>query len=162
MAVVQALGTALVAALLAQILLLLLVLWLELPVILVIVVMTAVLVYAVTAGVLGAFDLRTPNGWSLLALDSTWGLPNRALGTYVGALIYLWFGTPSRALSRAQAWVAMRARRTSGFLVLKAVGSYGIWHLKPRATCAVSGSFGWIYYATPFEMWADGTQRHAH
>lgn len=28
------------------------------------------------------------------------------------------------------------------------------WHLEPPASSAVSGFFGWIYYATPFELWA--------
>lgn len=28
------------------------------------------------------------------------------------------------------------------------------WYLKPPASSAVGGFFGWIYYATPFELWA--------
>lgn len=39
-------------------------------------------------------------------------------------------------------------------LALKATGIRSSAHLNPPARSAVQGFFGWIYYATPFEVWA--------
>ncbi len=39
-------------------------------------------------------------------------------------------------------------------LALKAMGLRSSAHLNPPARSAVSGFFGWIYFATPFEVWA--------
>lgn len=39
-------------------------------------------------------------------------------------------------------------------LALKAANLRSSVCLRPPADSAVSGFFGWIYYATPFEVWA--------
>ena len=39
-------------------------------------------------------------------------------------------------------------------LILKATGVRTSAHLNPPARSAVPGFFGWIYFATPFEVWA--------
>jgi hypothetical protein len=39
-------------------------------------------------------------------------------------------------------------------LILKATGVRTSAHLNPPASSAVSGFFGWVYHATPFEEWA--------
>jgi hypothetical protein len=39
-------------------------------------------------------------------------------------------------------------------LILKATGIRTSAHLNPPARSAVPGFFGWIYFATPFEVWA--------
>jgi len=212
--VLRAVGTALVAAGGALGTMLLGVLLTDLPGWSVPVAVAITLVYGITAGILGSYDLRSPGAWLLLVLDHTWSLPNTLLGTVVGTLLYPWFGTPSRALSAGHDWVAMRARSTTGFgadvlqtvgpvnlggpgahervhllqarifgptfvplviasylvtgviqvlsipvcLVLRALGITSSWHLQPPASSAVSGFFGWIYYATPFELWAYATQ----
>jgi hypothetical protein len=39
-------------------------------------------------------------------------------------------------------------------LALKAAGIRTSAHLNPPSRSAVSGFFGWIYFATPFEVWA--------
>lgn len=39
-------------------------------------------------------------------------------------------------------------------LILKATGVRTTAYLRPPAQSAVQGFFGWIYYATPFEVWA--------
>ena len=38
--------------------------------------------------------------------------------------------------------------------LLKAAHRRDTWYLRPPAKSAVQGFFGWIYYATPFELWA--------
>jgi hypothetical protein len=42
-------------------------------------------------------------------------------------------------------------------LVLKATGARNSASLQPPANSAVPGFWGWIYYATPFEVWAYAT-----
>jgi len=39
-------------------------------------------------------------------------------------------------------------------LILKAAGARTTAHLSPPSSSAVSGFWGWIYFATPFEVWA--------
>lgn len=39
-------------------------------------------------------------------------------------------------------------------LILKAAGVRSSAHFNPPSKSAVQGYFGWIYYATPFEVWA--------
>src|SRR5262245_66592144 len=40
--------------------------------------------YGLEAGILLIYDLSTPRGWLLLALDMTWSLPNTLFGLVVG------------------------------------------------------------------------------
>lgn len=42
--------------------------------------------------------------------------------------------------------------------ILKATGARDTPYLRPPEHSAVSGFFGWIYYATIFELWAYGTE----
>jgi hypothetical protein len=42
--------------------------------------------------------------------------------------------------------------------ILKAAGKRQTAHLEPPNTSAVKGFFGWIYYATVFELWAYATE----
>jgi hypothetical protein len=42
-------------------------------------------------------------------------------------------------------------------LILKAAGARNNASLQPPASSAVPGFWGWIYYATPFEVWAYAT-----
>lgn len=173
------------------------------------------LALGIIAGVLGSYDLTTARGWLLLILDHTWALPSTLLGAVVGNIIYPFFGTPSAQLSRAQEWVAYKARGSSGFgvNVLQTIGTVNIggagahervhlWQARilgwtylpviavsyvvttliqcvwsitiglilrlvkvrthawfsPPSRSAVGGFWGWIYYATPMELWAYATQ----
>jgi hypothetical protein len=43
-------------------------------------------------------------------------------------------------------------------LILKRTGKRPTAYLQPPGNSAVSGFFGWIYYATFFELWAYGTE----
>ncbi len=173
------------------------------------------LVLGIIAGILGSYDLSTPRGWALLALDNTWALPSTLLGAVVGNIVYPFFGSPSSTLSAGKEWVSYKARGSSGFGVdvLQTIGTVNIggagnhervhllqarilgplflpvvgisyvitsllqllwsatiglllWVMKvrdkpyfrPPSRSAVSGFWGWIYYATPMELWAYGTE----
>ena len=58
--------------------------------------------YGLEAGILLIYDLSTPQGWLLLALDMTWSLPNTLFGLVVGNLVYPYFGGPSRNQSESR------------------------------------------------------------
>jgi hypothetical protein len=173
------------------------------------------LAYGLMAGLLLSYDLSQPLGAGALIVDMTWSLPNTLAGLIVGNLIYMFFGSPSRELSRDQGWIAYKARGTSGFGVdvlqtigtvniggagnhekvhvlqarifgplfipivlvnyaltglvqilftitigalLKVTGVRDTAYLRPPASSAVKGFFGWIYAATVFELWAYATE----
>jgi hypothetical protein len=173
------------------------------------------LLYGIMSGVLLAYDLSQPLGVGALIVDLTWSLPNTIAGFLLGNLIYIFFGNPSRELSRDQNWIAYKPRGTSGFgvdvlqtigtvnlggegahekvhvvqarifgpfflpivvlnyvltglvqvlftisigAILKAAGKRDTAYLRPPDSSAVSGFFGWIYYATIMELWAYGTE----
>ncbi len=44
--------------------------------------------------------------------------------------------------------------------LLKLVGARDTPYFRPPERSAVSGFFGWIYYATPIELWAYSTESH--
>jgi hypothetical protein len=167
--------------------------------------------YGLEAGILTIYDLSTGVGWLALVVDMTWSLLNTVFGSLIGNLIYIWFGSPSRAESRNKGWIVFMPRSTTGFgnSVLQTLGTVNLggagqhekMHLlqarifgplylplfavfyivtftlqvlwtftlggllklvkvrttasfRPPASSAVGGFFGWIYYATPFELWA--------
>ena len=116
-------------------------------------VMTA---YGIVAAWLGTYDLTTGKGWLMLLVDLTWSLPNTVFGAVTGLWLYAFFGRPSAANSAGRGWITFAARGTSGFgvLILKAAGARTTAHLSPPSSSAVSGFWGWIYFATPFEVWA--------
>jgi hypothetical protein len=177
--------------------------------------MIAGLVYGLMAGLLLSYDLSQPLGVGALIVDLTWSLPNTIAGLILGNLIYMFFGSPSRELSRDQCWISYKPRGTSGFGVdvlqtigtvniggagnhekvhvlqarvfgplfipiviasyiltglvqilftitigalLKVTGVRDTAYLRPPASSAVSGFFGWIYYATVYELWAYATE----
>jgi hypothetical protein len=170
--------------------------------------------HGLEAGILCIYDLETATGWTELFVDLTWSLPNTLVGFVLGNIIYILFGTPSRADSEGQAWISFQPRSSSGFghSVLQTIGtvnlggagqhermhllqarvlgpvyiplviaSYAItftlqvvWtltlggllallgvrnkaYLEPPSHSAVGGFFGWIYYATPIELFAYAT-----
>jgi hypothetical protein len=174
-----------------------------------------VLILGIIAGTLGSYDLATPGGWLLLALDHTWSLPNTLFGAVVGNILYPFFGKPSTSQSAGKEWISYKARGTTGFGVdvLQTLGTVNIggagnhervhllqarilgpiflplvgisyvvltlfqcvWSLtvglilrlaklrdtawfRAPAKSAVSGFWGWIYFATPMELWAYGTE----
>jgi len=86
------------------------------------------LLYGLMTGMLRAYDLSTHSGVLALLIDLTWSLPNTIVGFILGNVIYIFFGTPSRALSENQGWIAYRARGTSGFGVdvLQTIGTVNI------------------------------------
>ncbi|HEU5217585.1 MAG TPA: hypothetical protein VFU23_02945 [Gemmatimonadales bacterium] len=173
------------------------------------------LLYGLFTGLLRAYDLSSQVGVLGLIVDLTWSLPNTVAGFILGNLIYIFFGTPSRALSENEGWISYKARGTSGFgvdvlqtigtvniggagnhekvhllqarifgpffipivianyiltgtvqvlftitigAILKATGKRDTAWLTPPSGSAVKGFFGWIYYATIFELWAYGTE----
>jgi hypothetical protein len=173
------------------------------------------LAYGLMTGLLHSYDLSQPLGVGLLIVDLTWSLVNTVAGFILGNLIYMFFGSPSRVLSRDQTWIAYKARGTSGFgvdvlqtigtvniggagnhekvhvvqarifgplfipivivnyiltglvqilftitigAILKATGVRDTAYLRPPASSAVKGFFGWIYAATVFELWAYATE----
>jgi hypothetical protein len=167
--------------------------------------------YGLQAGILGIYDLSTQKGVGEAIVDLTWSLPNTVFGFVIGNLVYIFFGSPSRAESENQSWIVYKPRGSSGFghsvlqtlgtvniggagqhermhllqsrifgplylvlvglsyvvtsliqllwtgtlgLVLKLVGARDKPYFRPPAHSAVGGFFGWIYYATPMELWA--------
>jgi hypothetical protein len=86
------------------------------------------LLYGLMTGFLRAYDLSTPSGVFALLVDLTWSLPNTIVGFILGNALYILFGTPSRALSESQGWIAYKARGTSGFGVdvLQTIGTVNI------------------------------------
>jgi len=169
------------------------------------------LLYGLEAGILTIYDLGRAKGWVELFVDMTWSLPNTVFGFLLGNLVYIFFGSPSRARSKDAGWIVFVPRSTTGFgnNVLQTLGTVNIggqgqhekmhllqarifgplylplfgasyivtfliqvlwtftiggilWlakirtkaYLRPPAHSAVGGFFGWIYYATPFELWA--------
>lgn len=158
-------------------------------------------------------------GWGQLLVDLTWSLPNTVFGFVFGNLIYIGFGSPSRADSEGEGWIVFKPRPSNtgsfGRTVLQTLGTVNIggkgnhekvhllqarifgplylpfvgasyvitftlqvlWtitlggllkllgarqkaYFRPPAHSAVGGFFGWIYYATPIELWAYGTEAH--
>lgn len=185
------------------------------PLILLVAMMGFGVLYGLMTGLLLSYDLSQHKGILSLIVDLTWSLPNTIIGFVLGNLIYIFFGWPSRELSRDQGWIAYKARGSSGFgvdvlqtigtvnlggegnhekvhvlqarifgplfipivilsylvtgllqilftisigAILKAAGKRDTAWLVPPGSSAVSGFFGWIYYATPFELWAYGTE----
>ena len=176
------------------------------------------LLYGLMAGLLRSYDLATPTGVLTLLVDLTWSLVSTIIGFVLGNLIYMFFGTPSRAFSESQGWISYAPRGTSGFgvdvlqtigtvnlggdgkhekvhllqarilgpvfiplvivsyivtgaiqilftitvgAILKATGARETAYLRPPSGpdgSAVPGFFGWIYYATPMELWAYSTE----
>jgi hypothetical protein len=176
------------------------------------------LLYGLMAGLLRSYDLSTPAGVGLLLLDLTWSVISTIVGFVLGNVVYIFFGTPSRAFSENQGWISYEPRGTSGFgvdvlqtigtvnlggegkhekvhllqarilgplfiplvivsyiitgaiqvfftitlgAILKATGARDTAYLCPPAGpdgSAVPGFFGWIYYATPIELWAYSTE----
>jgi hypothetical protein len=173
------------------------------------------LVYGLMAGFLLSYDLSQQLGVLSFITDLTWSLPNTLVGFILANPFYIFFGSPSRDLSRDQGWISYKARGTRGFgvdvlqtvgtvniggagkhervhllqarifgplfipivivnyiltgliqifftvmfgLALKAAGKRETAYLQPPATSALKGFFGWIYYATVFELWAYGTE----
>ncbi len=86
--------------------------------------------YGLEAGILLIYDLSTPQGWLLLALDMTWSLPNTLFGLVVGNLVYPYFGGPSRNQSESRGWIVYIPRDTSGtgfgHTVLQTLGTVNI------------------------------------
>lgn len=169
------------------------------------------LLYGLQAGILNIYDLNRGAGWAALIVDATWSLLNTVFGFVIGNIVYIFFGTPSRADSKDQSWIVYVPRSSTGFgnNVLQTLGTVNLggagqhekmhllqarvfgplylplfamsyvitfliqvlWtmtigaiaaalklrqtaYFRPPSQSAVSGFFGWIYYATPFEMWA--------
>jgi hypothetical protein len=86
------------------------------------------LLYGLMTGLLRSYDLSTHAGVIALLIDLTWSLLNTVVGFLLGNAIYIFFGTPSRALSENQGWIAYKARGTSGFgvNVLQTIGTVNI------------------------------------
>lgn len=86
------------------------------------------LLYGLEAGILHIYDLDTFVGWLELLVDLTWSLPNTIFGFVVGNLVYIIFGTPSRADSEGQAWISFQPRSSSGFghSVLQTLGTVNL------------------------------------
>jgi hypothetical protein len=175
------------------------------------------LLYGLMAGLLLSYDLSKHRGVLALINDLTWSLPNTLAGFFLANPVYIFFGKPSRELSKDEGWIAYKARpgRTSGLgidvlqtvgtvniggagkhekvhllqarifgplfipivivnyiltgllqilftatigAILKAAGKRDTAYLRPPSTSAVKGFFGWIYYATVFELWAYATE----
>jgi hypothetical protein len=173
------------------------------------------LAYGLMAGFLLSYDLSQQGGVLSLIADLTWSLPNTLVGFILANPVYLFFGNPSRELSKDQGWIAYKARGARGFgvdvlqtvgtvniggagkhekvhllqarifgplfipivilsyfltglvqvlftvsigFILKAAGKRPTAYLQPPPSSAVKGFFGWIYYATVFELWAYGTE----
>lgn len=167
--------------------------------------------YGLEAGILRSYDLTNGVGWLELLVDLTWSLPNTVFGFIIGNLVYVWFGSLSRADSENKGWIVYAPRPDSAFghKVLQTLGTVNIggagqhekmhllqarifgplylpfvglsyvitfilqvlWtitlgallkvlgvrqkaYFQPPAHSAVGGFFGWIYYATPIELWA--------
>src|SRR5258708_37970366 len=53
--------------------------------------------YGLEAGLLVSYDLNGI-GWLQLFLDMTWSLPNTVWGFFIGNIIFIFFGNPSRDL----------------------------------------------------------------
>lgn len=98
------------------------------PLVVLIIGMVFGVLYGLMAGLLLAYDLRSTLGVGALLVDLTWSLPNTIAGFLLGNLIYIFFGNPSRELSRDQGWIAYKARGTSGFGVdvLQTIGTVNI------------------------------------
>jgi hypothetical protein len=126
------------------------------------------LLYGLEAGILTAYDLGSPKGRLELVVDMTWSLPNTVWGFALGNLIFWFFGNPSRTDSADAGWVVFQPRAAGGFghnvlqthgtLNLGGAGQHEKLHLLQARIfgplSVVSGFFGWIYYATLFELWA--------
>ncbi len=84
--------------------------------------------YGLMTGLLFSYDISQPRGVGALILDLTWSLPNTFVGFVLGNLIYIFFGTPSRALSQDQNWISYKARGSSGFGVdvLQTIGTVNL------------------------------------
>lgn len=84
--------------------------------------------YGLMTGLLFSYDISQPRGVGVLILDLTWSLLNTFVGFVLGNLIYIFFGTPSRALSQDQNWISYKARGTSGFGVdvLQTIGTVNL------------------------------------
>jgi hypothetical protein len=165
--------------------------------------------YGLEAGLLVSYDLGGI-GWLQLVIDMTWSLPNTVWGFVIGNLIFPWFASPSRQVSRDQGFIAFMPRgsgrfgnsvlQTHGTVNLGGAGQHELVHVlqarifgplflpiyavnyvinffiqvlftltigmilwrtgardtpyfRPPAASVVSGFFGWIYYATVFELW---------
>jgi len=73
------------------------------------------LLYGLEVGILLSYDLESGSGWLQLIIDLTWSLPNTVFGFLFGNIIYIFFGAPSRELSRSKGWVAFSPRSSTGF-----------------------------------------------
>ena len=84
--------------------------------------------YGLMTGLLFSYDISQPQGVGVLILDLTWSLLNTFVGFILGNLIYIFFGTPSRALSQDQNWISYKARGKSGFGVdvLQTIGTVNL------------------------------------
>jgi hypothetical protein len=169
------------------------------------------LLYGLEAGILVSYPLDTFVGWLKLVADFTWSFPNTVWGFFIGHIIFIWVGSPSRAMSEGQGWIAFKPRgsgdfgnkvlQTHGTLNLGGAGCHEQMHVlqarcfgplflpiyaanyvvnfviqllwtatlgwillaakvrttawfEPSSSSVVSGFFGWIYWATLFELWA--------
>jgi hypothetical protein len=170
--------------------------------------------YGLEAAILAIYDLDAPVGWLALLVDMTWSLSNTVWGFVVGNLLFVFFGSPSKADSAGAHWIVYQPRSGGGFgtsllqthgtvnlggagqhekmhlLQARLLGPaylplFGICYLatasiqllwsatlgwilvlakvrtkvalQAPARSAVPGLFGWIYYATPLELWAYAT-----
>jgi len=88
------------------------------------------LVYGLMSGFLLSYDLSQELGVLSLIADLTWSLPNTLVGFILANPLYLFFGSPSRKLSKDQGWISYEApaAKTSGFGVdvLQTVGTVNI------------------------------------
>jgi hypothetical protein len=70
--------------------------------------------YGLEAGLLVSYDLNGI-GWLELIVDMTWSLPNTLWGFVLGNVIFIFFGNPSRSVSRDQGFIAFSARGSGSF-----------------------------------------------
>lgn len=172
------------------------------------------LLYGLETGILLSYKLDSGVGWLQLIVDFTWSLVNTIFGFIFGNIIYIFFGSPSRASSKDKGWIAFAPRgsgkfgnkvlQTLGTVNLGGAGQHELMHVlqarifgplylpifavnyvvnfiiqvlftatvglalwllklrdtpyfRPPSRSAVSGFFGWIYYANLFELWAYGS-----
>jgi hypothetical protein len=70
--------------------------------------------YGLEAGLCVSYDLNGI-GWLQLFIDMTWSLPNTIWGFIIGNIIFIFFGFPSRDMSKNNGFIAFKPRGSGSF-----------------------------------------------
>jgi len=70
--------------------------------------------YGLEAGLCVSYDLNGI-GWLQLFIDMTWSLPNTIWGFIIGNIFFIFFGFPSRDLSKNHGFIAFKPRGSGSF-----------------------------------------------